>query len=249
MDESSALLNVSVGQHTAAENDSVKQDWTDAPSSSGAAVDGSHEKPEANPRVLQETPSFVRPACDVVLFCENERTMAEIEAFVDSNDYSKMFVETPTALVTVLMNNGYLIGRTYIDGELYSGTNEELSADESIPEDVLVEHRYESTPSGRKSVEEYLPSSLISKLFDEYPEHANAFERVLRLCADGQNTTKESISTVLGSEGLVPHDARTGLPRVLPSYFTDKLERAGALEWKNGWQITEEGREFLGKKK
>ena len=30
-----------------------------------------------------------------------------------------------------------------------------------------------------------------------------------------------------------------------PSVFVDKLERAGALVWKEGWTLTEEGREFL----
>jgi hypothetical protein len=243
MDGSSIMANVAAETSDTPEVndmtlDETKADIDDAASNSGA-----------NPKVLRENPSFVRPACDVVLYCKQERTMSDIEAFVKKNEYSKMFVETPAALVTILVNNGYLLERTYVDGELYSGTDEDLYEDETIPEDASIEHRYESTQSGQETIEEFLPSSLISKLFNEHPEHADAFKSVLRMCSEGESLTKESIATALENESLVPHDARTGLPRVLPSYFTDKLERAGALEWKHGWQITEEGRAFLEKGK
>ena len=30
-----------------------------------------------------------------------------------------------------------------------------------------------------------------------------------------------------------------------PSVFVDKLERAGALVWNEGWRLTEEGEAFL----
>ena len=33
--------------------------------------------------------------------------------------------------------------------------------------------------------------------------------------------------------------------RMQPSVFVDKLERSGALVWKEGWCLTEEGDAFL----
>ncbi|WP_304902732.1 hypothetical protein [Adlercreutzia caecimuris] len=204
---------------------------------------------EASLRVLRENPVLVRPSCDVIQYCAQERIMSDIELFVASREYSKVFVKTPTALVTILVNNGYLSELTYVDGEAYSGSIDDLLADEGISEDAIIEHRYKSTPSGQEIAETFLPAKLISKLFDECPEHTNAFMAVLRMCVDGDLLTKEDIALALEGKDLVPHDARTGLPKMLPSYFTDKLERAGVLEWKHGWRITSEGRAFLEKAK
>ena len=63
--------------------------------------------------------------------------------------------------------------------------------------------------------------------------------RVLDMCADNGGTTTPALSAAIDKDPLVQS------PRFFAQHFTERLEKAGAVEWDGAWKITDLGRSYL----
>lgn len=197
--------------------------------------------------ILVANPSYATPAYDVVTFCESERPFEEAVQLLKNGTYPKTFVAPPDGFVSLMVDNDFLEVSAYVDGVPYGGTFEELTQDDSIPLEAEITYGVTATDLGRQTVAPYAPQTQLIKLLEEDPEAAPVHLRVLELCCQEGGLSRKDLETVLKAEDLIPHDPRTGLVSIFPTYYIDNLERAGGLVWKSTWMTTEEGREALAK--
>ncbi len=97
---------------------------------------------------------------------------------------------------------------------------------------------WETTPAGRKVVEEELPEKKIMTLFSAEPACREIYIQVLNFCRTPR--TRSDI------EDLLDGDPRLEELGVRPIFFVERLEAAGGLEWiKRNWCTTQAGMQVL----
>ena len=88
------------------------------------------------------------------------------------------------------------------------------------------------------------PSARLVDLLHLVPERTDTYIELLEFVEAAPRPYGQIEELLLGRPALqTVIDGR--VETMQPSVFVDKLERAGALVWKEGWTLTEEGREFL----
>ena len=101
-----------------------------------------------------------------------------------------------------------------------------------------------TTPAGLAVVEQHAPRARIIELLDLVPERKDAYIELLEFCSEEPRTYNEIRQLFVGRDVLVR--LVNGEPQTMqPSVFVDKLEAAGAVEWRDGWVLTGEGRSYL----
>lgn len=140
---------------------------------------------------------------------------------------------------------------TLIDALVREGLLSEALPEAEFDPDTEEEHvdmaraTYVLTGKGSAVLAQLRPASRLAKLFAEEPEYAEGFERLLRFC-DGAVRTKRQIDEHLAAVcAAAPRSRHVSATGIYPSYFTDSLESAGGLVWRDGWTTTEEGSAFL----
>ena len=119
---------------------------------------------------------------------------------------------------------------------------EGLSEDEV--DDLVAEISFKSTDVGDWFVDYNKPSARLVDLLHLVPERTDTYIELLEFVEAAPRPYGQIEELLLGSSALqTVIDGR--VETMQPSVFVDKLERAGALVWKEGWTLTEEGREFL----
>lgn len=97
------------------------------------------------------------------------------------------------------------------------------------------------TPEGRERYNAYNPAQMIADVFEAEPEYRKFFLTTLNVCAQPGGANMKVV------DDLISDAPELQKPRRYAMYFIDKLEKAGALEWGDTWQITEAGRAYLEK--
>lgn len=147
---------------------------------------------------------------------------------------------------TMLQSMGTLIDALVREG-LLDETLPEPEFDPDTEEELVDMARatYALTDKGAAVCEQLRPASRLAQLFSDEPEYAEGFKRLLRFC-DGELRTKRQIDNELAAVcAAAPRSRHVSAAGVYPSYFTDCLQAAGGLVWKDGWTTTEEGTAFL----
>ena len=88
------------------------------------------------------------------------------------------------------------------------------------------------------------PSARLVDLLHLAPERAETYIELLEF-VDVDARSYPEIEALLSGRPVLEIIIDGNRETMQPSVFVDKLERAGALVWKDGWTLTEEGREFL----
>lgn len=76
------------------------------------------------------------------------------------------------------------------------------------------------------------------------PERADVYRELLEFTA-AKPRTYHDIAELLRDRPVLETVIGGTRHTMQPSVFVDKLERAGALVWNEGWRLTEEGEAFL----
>lgn len=97
---------------------------------------------------------------------------------------------------------------------------------------------WRTTPLGLSALDGERPDRRLARLLDEAPAHRDVYRRILAACLTPQ--TRPAIESRL-RDALARQS-----PRFFPSYFLDRLEEAGGLEWDGGWRTTRVGLPFAG---
>ena len=98
---------------------------------------------------------------------------------------------------------------------------------------------WSTTIDGRVQLDLYKPLELIKACYEAEPQYASIFTIILEMCS------REGGSTIKQLGDVVDDDPSAQNPRRFAMYFVDKLERAGAVEWKGSWVAAQPGREYL----
>lgn len=95
------------------------------------------------------------------------------------------------------------------------------------------------TEEGAAHLETYQPLKMIAACFENEPQYAGIFTTCLEMTGAEEGASMRDLGDVIDDEPVVQK------PRRFAMYFIDKLEHAGAVEWKGQWRLTEAGRTYL----
>lgn len=95
------------------------------------------------------------------------------------------------------------------------------------------------TDEGRAYYDAYRPLEQIRALFADEPHYGHLYRHVL------EQTALEGGATVGQLDPYILADEAAKSPKRYATYFMDKLERAGAVDWQGSWVITAAGRDYL----
>ena len=106
----------------------------------------------------------------------------------------------------------------------------------------MAEISFKSTDVGDWFVDYNKPSTRLVDLLHLVPERTDTYIELLEF-VEGPRPLRADRGAALG-EARSDGDRRSRVETMQPSVFVDKLERAGALVWKEGWTLTEEEGSF-----
>jgi len=118
---------------------------------------------------------------------------------------------------------------------------EGLSEDEV--DDLVADFAFTTNDVGRVVLEEFAPSSRLVPLIESVPERYDTYVEVLEFLRE-KRSYQEIDQLLRGREVLMTGRSEGDRP-MQPSVFIDKLAQAGSISFKDGWMITEEGKEML----
>lgn len=190
--------------------------------------------------IIKHNPMLKEPILAVLALAEEagDRTTLEATAL---QAWRPSFPQAPAAVIDTLVRRGLISQQSYVNGEPYEGTLEDMQLDESVPDDATAEVRVAVTEAGRALAAAYDPARTLAALFGERPRYAEVFSAVLAACASDTGASREAVEAVVEAAAPVADNGK----KVYPQYFLDALECAGGIVWDGAWRTTEAGRAAL----
>lgn len=169
-------------------------------------------------KVLQRMAA--EPANKIVLYkileyCITAHSDSDVERTILSFPEMKTAVHSPELLLTWLENAGGIEHLTGDNGEIVWFT----------------------TPAGRNVVESDSFSNRLIRLFAQETIYQSIYLQIFQACLSPKSRKE--------IESMMEHNPILKESNVYPSYFIEKLEEAGGLQWDEKWQITSAGKDFL----
>lgn len=202
-------------------------------------------------RIASET-KLAEALYRLIAFCEQERPLSEIEE--EASAYPEMR-GSAFPLSTVL---GWLVDVSAIEVlpcpsadpdateasrvdaaiapdpvSCVDGIEDAVFAADAPSFDGEGDQRFVSTSSGLEALARYRAVDRLDGLDCFEGRYEEVFVELLRFCEVPRS--KRSIEARLKGNRLTEN------PRVFPGFFIDRLERAGALCWDEGWKTSEAG--------
>lgn len=178
-------------------------------------------------------------------FCTEEHLLSEAEDFIASLPQFELATQNQYYLLMSLVKaHGLEFIERDDDGNLVTPAMKEgLTEDEA--DDLVATWSFKTTEVGDYFVEYNKPVARLVDLLNLVPERTESYIDLLEFIEAQPRPYGEIQEMLEGAPALqVMIDGH--LETMQPSVFVDKLERAGALIWKDsGWTLTEEGRDFL----
>lgn len=177
-------------------------------------------------------------------FCIEERPLRDAEDFIAALPQFALATQNQYYMLMSLVR-AYglrLIERDVEGNEVMPEQKEGLTEDEI--DDLVADISFETTEVGAYFVDYNKPAARLVDLLNLVPERADTYAELLEYVGEEPRTYGQIEGLLRGRPALETIiDGRR--ETMQPSVFVDKLERAGALIWKEGWTLTEEGRDFL----
>lgn len=178
-------------------------------------------------------------------FCGQERLLSEAEDFIASLPQFELATQNQYAMLMSLVRaHGLAFIERDDDGNIVTAEMKEgLTEDEA--DDLVDTWSFKTTEVGDYFVEYNAPKARLVDLLSLVPERTESYIDLLEFVGESPRTYPQIEGMLRGAPALETIiDGRR--ETMQPSVFVDKLERAGALIWKDaGWSLTEEGEEFL----
>ncbi len=190
--------------------------------------------------IIKHNPMLKEPILTVLALAEEAGDRATLEAMA-LQAWKPFFSQAPAAAIDTLVRHGFIAQQSYVNGEPYEGTLEDMQLDESVPDDAVAEVRLAVTEAGRSLASSYDPASTLAALFGERPRYADVFSAILSACAADDGATREAIEAIVEAAAPTAADGK----KVYPQYFLDALECAGGIAWDGAWRTTDAGRAAL----
>lgn len=196
--------------------------------------------------VIEHNSMLKKPLIAILDICaqQGDRSRDDIEAQA-LEVWDSAYQQNPSVCVDILVRNGALAERLFVDGGVYAGTLDDLQADESVPEDVHIEARIALSKAGRELLEAFAPDVTLRALFDDKPAYRSVFAVILDTCSADEGATRAELERVVGEFPQLQPDPDTQRTHVYPQYFIDALESAGGIAWEGSWRTTDAGRALV----
>ena len=111
-------------------------------------------------------------------------------------------------------------------------------------DDLMCELGYVTTEAGRTFAEANLPEARLRALLGFALERRGVYLEVLEFIAQAPRSYAE-VKELLAGHPVLEVTIDGMRQTMQPSVFVDKLERAGALVWDQGWNLSDDGLRFL----
>lgn len=186
---------------------------------------------------------------DLLVYCTEERTEEETEAFLTAHKQFADGYHTASKYLLFMQRTGALEELEYdSDGVLVTDEMREelreMGAPEEEIEDLGDHWHYLTTEEGKRAIERFDPADRTRAMLETQSQlRVEAFKRLLDFCEQPRSLAE--IEQFMAHDPGLEIDARTGVMRMQPSAYIGKLDNAGALTWENGWKTTRGGREVL----
>ena len=181
----------------------------------------------------------------VLSFCQESKPLREIEQMVMALPGFERTSANAYHFIAVMENAGGL-ERFELDdeGDVVDDARKAGLTEDEI-DDLVAEYAFMTTPSGQAVVEQHTPRARIIELLGLVPERRDTYIELMEFLAEEPRTYNE-VTQLLDGRDVLWHLDSKGNPELMqPSVFLDKLHDAAAIEWQQGWQLSEEGRAYL----
>ena len=181
----------------------------------------------------------------VLSFCQESKPLREIEQMVMALPGFERTSANAYHFIAVMENAGGL-ERFELDdeGDVVDDARKAGLTEDEI-DDLVAEYAFMTTPAGQAVVEQHTPRARIIELLGLVPERRDTYIELMEFLAEEPRTYNE-VTQLLDGRDVLWHLDSKGNPELMqPSVFLDKLHDAAAIEWHQGWQLSEEGRAYL----
>jgi hypothetical protein len=123
--------------------------------------------------------------------------------------------------------------------------HEELvNGDENIQIDYLEVEQvdpglWQATPEGLEIVDEQDDFAKVKILLGKEPQYEDIYRKIMDFCTEEGGRSAKEIDNLVNDEPILES------PRRYSGYFVGRLEREGAIEWRDGWVLTDTGSKIL----
>ena len=179
----------------------------------------------------------------VLKTCESPAQSKQIEEALAEVQKHNASVYTAFNICSILECAGAL-ARTTEAGELYDEQNFEpelvcIDGEEYLRPTPAPAVYWKTTAEGLDKLESFDPYVALSELYAQEPQFVVLYQRIFECLEHAQaGCTHKDFSELIDDDPLVKK------PRFYAGYFIERLERCDAIVWKDGWYITDVGREF-----
>ena len=181
----------------------------------------------------------------VLSFCQESKPLREIEQMVMALPGFERTSANAYHFIAVMENAGGL-ERFELDdeGDVVDDARKAGLTEDEI-DDLVAEYAFMTTPAGQAVVEQHTPRARIIELLGLVPERRDTYIELMEFLAEEPRTYNE-VTQLLDGRDVLWHLDSKGNPELMqPSVFLDKLHSAAAIEWHQGWQLSEDGRTYL----
>lgn len=180
----------------------------------------------------------------LLAYCLQERRLEDVEATVASWPAFATATQNQYRMAETLVRAHGLV-RVERDAEGAVVAPERIAGlDEDARDDLVASLSYKTTDAGARFVEQHRPRARLVELLQLAPERADTYLELLAYIA-AEPRSYGDVARLLAGRPVLETVIDGTRHTMQPSVFLDKLERAGALVWKDGWSLTEEGEAFL----
>ena len=175
-------------------------------------------------------------------FCREPHGAAEVDACVAKLQAHNASVYDGAALCAMLQQAGAL--ETVTEEDETADTDDEPQIEvvdgvEYLRPAKPAEKLWKTTEAGLAYFDSFDPKADLARLLADDAAYMDIYLRVLDMCADKGGTTTAALAAAIDKDPLVQS------PRFFAQHFTERLEKAGAVEWDGAWKITDLGRSYL----
>lgn len=178
-----------------------------------------------------------------LLFCGEQRDLPDVEAEIATYPEFAHAAQNQYRLITFLVEAGGL-ERLELDedGAVVTPEQKEGLTEDEI-DDLVFSYALITTDAGAAVAEALNPKRRIMEIFGLDPAYEATYVEVLEYCAEPRRIA--DIEALLKDRSVLAFGRTASEQAIKPSFFVDQLERGGGIVWKNGWVISNEGREIL----
>ena len=200
------------------------------------------DDPKALEKLMERMATRRSSLLGILDFCREPHAVTEVDEHVAKLQSHNASVYDGAALCDMLQQAGAL--EVEADADDAADTDDEPQIEvvdgvEYLRPAKPAQKLWQTTEIGLAYLDSFDPRADLARLLTDDTAYMDIYLRVLDMCADNGGTTTPALSAAIDKDPLVQS------PRFFAQHFTERLEKAGAVEWDGAWKITDLGRSYL----